>query len=86
MRSKSPVRDMFKKSGTYKIHDEEVPGGKFNLYMPKDKPFRTNHPCLDNLPEEEVPDQNELAMTQKQNSRSNSPNRPQRRQPREPKN
>jgi len=30
MRSKSPVKEMFKKSEQYKIHDREVPGGKFN--------------------------------------------------------
>jgi len=53
--------------------------------MPKDRAFRTNHPSIDNLPEEEMPDQNQLADFNK-TSRSNSPNRPQRRQPREPRN
>lgn len=31
MRSKSPVKEMFNKKGTFKIHDQEVPNGKFNL-------------------------------------------------------
>lgn len=30
MRSKSPVRQMFEKSGVYKIHDADVPNGKFH--------------------------------------------------------
>lgn len=30
MRSKSPVKDMFKKAVQFKIHDKDVPGGKFN--------------------------------------------------------
>lgn len=31
MRSKSPAKTMFEKKGRFKIHDEEVPGGKFNV-------------------------------------------------------
>lgn len=48
---------MFDKKGTFKVHDEEVPGGKFNLYMPKNRNFRANVPLLDNDPEEEMPDE-----------------------------
>jgi len=58
MRSKSPVKAMFDKKGTFKIHDDNIPGGKFSLYHPKDRNFRTNHPLLDNMPEEEMPDEN----------------------------
>ena len=80
MRSKSPVKQMFDKRGSFKIHDEEVPGGKFNNYVPKDKNFRTNNPLLDNDVADEIPDQNEW----KPRPRSGSPSRPQRTQPREP--
>jgi len=80
MRSKSPVREMFSKTGGFKIHDADVPNGKFNLYVPKDRNFRTNHPLLDNHPDDEIPDENAY------NSRSQSPNRPKRKEPRQERN
>lgn len=60
MRSKSPVKDMFNRKTIYKINDDELPNGKFNVHVPKNKTFAQQSKFLDNDITEETPDENEL--------------------------
>lgn len=60
MRSKSPIREMFNKKSVYKINDDNLPNGKFNNHLQKNKKFSQNNKFLDNDVDEEIPDENEM--------------------------
>jgi len=75
MRSKSPIKEMFRKTEQFKIHDKEVPGGKFNYYIPKNPREFNPTKYLDN---DDVEESYQTKLQKEQELKSNSPNRPKR--------
>lgn len=51
---------MFNRNNVYRINDDELPNGKFNLHIPKTKTFAQQSKFLDNDITEEIPDEAEL--------------------------